>query len=186
MFYCTLAAAVLLGFLRGGRFSNLTKVRLVHPWLAFLSVAMDAGLILLIKSDFPVTRLMAFLSLSLQYTLLFLFIWFNRHLPFSWVIALGCFLNALVILLNKGSMPLAEIGPYVGKSEFANEYLLSGKLPVYHIINENTLLWFLGDVIWVPFFRIFISIGDIILYGGTFLLVQHLIADKKYSKKQPE
>ena len=115
-----------------------------------------------------------------------LFIWFNRHLPFSWVIALGCFLNALVILLNKGSMPLAEIGPYVGKSEFANEYLLSGKLPVYHIINENTLLWFLGDVIWVPFFRIFISIGDIILYGGTFLLVQHLIADKKYSKKQPE
>ncbi|HHY83582.1 MAG TPA: DUF5317 domain-containing protein [Clostridiales bacterium] len=179
MFYCTLAAAVITGLIRGGKLTNLTKVKLNHPWLVFLSALLDVGLLALIKNDFPVTRPMAFISLSLQYLLLFVFLWFNRRIAYSWVIALGCFLNGLVILINKGSMPLAEIGPYIGKSEFANSYLLNGKLLTYHTINENTLLWFLGDVIWIPApFKIFISIGDLILYAGAFLLVQHLIAGK--------
>ena len=48
-------AAAFFGVLRGGRFSNLTKVRLVS--LAFLSVAMDASLILIKRFG---ARLMAF------------------------------------------------------------------------------------------------------------------------------
>jgi len=187
MFYCTLAAAIIVGLLRGGKLSNLTKVNLNHPWLVFLSALLDVGLLALIKNDIPITRPIAFISLSLQYLLLFIFLWLNRRIAYSWIIALGCFLNGLVILINKGSMPLAEAGPIIGKSEFANTYLMNGKLLTYHIIDENTLLWFLGDVIWIPEpFKIFISIGDLILYAGAFLLVQHLIAGSQQKAKKKE
>jgi len=187
MFYCTLAIAVIIGLKRGGRLSNLAKVKINHPWLAFLSALLDIGLLTLIKNDFPVTRLIAFTSICFQYLFLFLFLWYNRHIGYTWVIAIGCFLNALVILINKGSMPLPELGPYIGKSEFANTYLLNGKLLTYHIINENTLLWFLGDVIWIPApFKIFISVGDLVLYAGALLLVQHIIAGKDEKMQNAE
>ncbi|MGI6537876.1 MAG: DUF5317 domain-containing protein [Caldicoprobacterales bacterium] len=186
MFYAVIAAAVLTGLLRGGRITNLARVKLVYPWLAILSVAMDATLLLLIKYEFTVTQTMAFISLSIQYALLFLFIWFNRYLPYSWLIGIGVFLNALVILINGGSMPLAEAGAYLGKYEYANQYLMEGKFITYHIINENTKLWFLGDIIWFPPpFRVFMSIGDIILYAGAFLIIQNLIAAKSRRNKHP-
>lgn len=81
-------------------------------------------------------------------------------------------------------MPLVDISPYIGASETPSQYLLDGKLLTYHFINENTKLWFLGDIIWVPSpFRAFASIGDVFLYGGALLLIQNIIAGKATSNK---
>ncbi|HHT64478.1 MAG: DUF5317 family protein [Caldicoprobacterales bacterium] len=183
----TLAAAVILGLIRGGRLTNLTRVKLMHPWLVFLSVLLSALLLFLSMFDVALIRPLVMAALLLQYLLLLLFIWYNRHLHYTWVIALGSFLNGLVILLNGGTMPLADLSSYVASdSELANQFLISGNLPLYHIVHENTLLWFLGDVIRIPHpFSSMISIGDIILYAGVFLLLQHLVAGTAQKKKQP-
>lgn len=186
MLFLTLAGAVFLGLIRGGTLTNLTKARLVQPWLIFVSVILESSLILLSRYNIGLAYPIVFISIIVQYLLLFLFVWFNRHLPFSILIGLGSLLNGLVILLNGGTMPLVDVHPYIDKSNFTYEYLLNGNLPIYHIINENTLLWFLGDIIWIPYpFSAFISIGDIILYAGVFMLLQSLIAGKERKKKQP-
>lgn len=187
MIFVTLAVGIIIGLIRGGKFSNARDLKLVRPWLIFLSVILEASLNILMKNDLGITQFMVFLWVCMQYLLLFLFIWFNRNLPYIWIIGIGTFLNALVILLNSGSMPLIDISPYIGATETPSQYLLDGKLLSYHIINENTKLWFLGDIIWVPSpFRAFASIGDIFLYGGVLLLLQHIIAGKSSAKKAPK
>ena len=184
MIFVTLAVGVIIGLIRGGKLSNATNFKLVHPWLIFLSVILEASLNILMKNDLGITQFIVFLWVCMQYLLLFLFIWLNRQLPYIWIIGIGTFLNALVILLNGGSMPLADISPYIGASETPSQYLLDGKLLTYHFIDGNTKLWFLGDIIWVPSpFRAFASIGDIFLYGGVLLLIQHIIAGKSPVKK---
>lgn len=186
MFLVAIAAAVIVGLIRGGKLSNIIKVEIVRPWLIFLSVLLEASLIILMKSSAVVTQPYVFISISVQYLLLFLFVWYNRHLPYFWVIGFGSFLNALVILLNGGSMPIADIEPYIRQSAPVSQYvqnLLDGKLLIYHIINENTKLWFLGDIIWLSGpFSAFASIGDLFLYGGVFLLLQQLITGKTSAK----
>lgn len=184
MIFVTLAAGIIIGLIRRGKLSNVSKLQLVHLWLIFLSVILEASLNILLKNDIVITQFFVFLWICVQYSLLFLFIWFNRHFSYVWLIGLGTFLNAVVILLNGGSMPLADISPYIGASETPSQYLLDGKLLTYHFINENTKLWFLGDIIWVPSpFRAFASIGDIFLYGGVLLLIQDIIAGKATAEK---
>lgn len=190
MIFVTLAIGVIVGLFRGGKLSNARELKIARIWLIFLSVILEASLNFLMKNDFGITQNIAFIWICVQYSLLFLFIWFNRHLPYIWLISLGTILNALVILLNGGSMPLTDISPYIGASETPGQYLLDGKLLTYHFINENTKLWFLGDIIWVPSpFSSLASIGDIFLYGGVLLLIQDIIAgktsaDNEQKKKQ--
>ena len=184
MIFVTLAIGVIVGLFRGGKLSNARELKIARIWLIFLSVILEASLNFLMKNDFGITQNIAFIWICVQYSLLFLFIWFNRHFSYVWLIGLGTFLNAVVILLNGGSMPLADISPYIGASETPSQYLLDGKLLTYHFINENTKLWFLGDIIWVPSpFRAFASIGDIFLYGGVLLLIQDIIAGKATAEK---
>jgi hypothetical protein len=179
MFLIILAAAAIIGLVRGGSLSNITKLKLVYPWLIFLSALMEISLQILMHFGVGITQTFIFICSILQHALVFLFIWFNRHLPYIWIIALGSFLNALVILLNGGSMPLKDISPYIAKSRTADQYLLDGRLLTYHFINEKTKLWFLGDIIWLPFpSYAFASIGDLFLYGGVSLLIHHVIAGK--------
>ncbi|NLC44145.1 MAG: DUF5317 domain-containing protein, partial [Clostridiales bacterium] len=114
MIFVTLAVGIIIGLIRGGKFSNARDLKLVRPWLIFLSVILEASLNILMKNDLGITQFMVFLWVCMQYLLLFLFIWFNRNLPYIWIIGIGTFLNALVILLNSGSMPLIDISPYIG------------------------------------------------------------------------
>ncbi len=185
MIFIIFFTGFIIGLIRGGKVSNIKKLKLTHPWMIFLSVLIEVFLLLLMRNDVEITQLFAFLASIPQYFLLFLFIWFNRQLPYIQVIGLGCFLNALVILLNFGSMPLADIAAYIRESESASQYLLERNLVTYHIINENTKLWFLGDIIWLPSpFYAFISIGDLFLYSGVLLLIQHIITGNVQLKKE--
>jgi len=179
MLFIILAGAVLVGLIRRGKLINLTKTSFVHPWLIFLSIVLETCLILLSKYNISLDRFAVFICITVQYILLFAFVLFNRNLPYIWLIGTGSLLNSLVILLNKGTMPLA--GSYLdfGKTNPAYDFLLNGNLPLYHIIDENTVLWFLGDIIRIPSpFSAFMSIGDIILYAGVFLMLQSIIAGK--------
>ncbi len=178
MFISIIVLAALLGLLRGGRLANLTGIRLKYPLLILFSVLVEYACLFLMQSGILSSRPVVFASVVAHYCLLFTFVWFNRKLPFLWCAGAGSLLNFIVILLNGGSMPLSPRVTEIAVSSSNLRHLLEGRYLTYHIINENTRLWFLGDVIQVPWpFSGFISIGDILLYAGVFLLIQSIVAN---------
>ena len=180
-----LAAAIGIGLIRGGRISNMTHIKIRHPWLIFFSILVEYGLLFLMRRTALVTQPMVFLSVFLQYLLLFVFLWLNQQLAYSWLVGLGSFLNFLVIMSNKGSMPLSGAAVIMDANSKNLQYLADGRYLTYHIINDNSKFWFLGDVIFVPSpIKAFLSIGDLILFIGILLLVQDIIAGK--TRKEQE
>ncbi len=177
------AVAVGIGLIRGGRISNLAHIKIRRPWLIFLSVLVEYALIYLMRNTSRITQPLACLFLFLQYLLLFLFLWENRTLSYSWLIGVGSFLNFLVIMVNKGSMPLSKTAIAVDANSKNMKYLENGKYLTYHILNSNSRLRFLGDILRVPPpVQSFLSIGDIVLFLGILLLIQDIVAGKSEKK----
>lgn len=90
------------------------------------------------------------------------------------IIFLGAAMNALVIALNGGRIPVdMELAAWVG---FDTTPLLGGGTYKHAAMTDATRLGFLGDVIPIPWpFRRVISIGDIFIAMGAFLFVQELM-----------
>ena len=102
-----------------------------------------------------------------MYTLLVIFIYFNRKNKYIVLMGLGFLLNAIPIFLNGGAMPVSAKA-----AETAGLTLNMSKEGLYTLINENTRVWFLGDIIPLTFLRNFaISIGDIIAVLGLMLFI---------------
>lgn len=121
--------------------------------------------------------------------LLIVFSFFNIRKPGFWPITGGFLLNALVILLNGGWMPISpatvqrllpgtpestwKIGERIG---YSKDVLL----PV-----ENTRLWFLSDRFTLPAwinYQVAFSLGDIFIFVGVIWLLWSLGA----AKNEPE
>jgi len=179
MLFSILIAACAIGLIRGGKLSNIAKIKIHYPWLIFSSVMVEFGLLFLMRKTSFITQNMVWGAVFVQYLLLFIFLWFNRQLPYTWLTGLGSLLNFLVIMANKGSMPLSEAAMTMNVNSRNLEHLASGRMLTYHIVNENTLLTFLGDVIYLPApFKAFLSIGDFVLFAGILLVIQSIIAGR--------
>ena len=182
LLFSILLIALITGLIRGGKIANIISLRFQHPWLVFFSIAVEYGILFLIRAGMISSQTIVFYAILVQYLLLFLFFWFNKKISYVWLIALGSFLNFLVIILNQGSMPLTKMVLQIAASSKTLLLLMEGRLLTYHIINDNTKLWFLGDIIYIPTpFKGFISIGDILLFSGVFLLMQRIIANRENS-----
>ncbi|MQA99877.1 MAG: hypothetical protein GEU78_06230 [Actinobacteria bacterium] len=92
------------------------------------------------------------------------FLAFNRRLPGMVLAAVGTMLNVLVIAVN-GAMPVA-----LGAAQIAGAGVRD--LGIKHeILDAETRLPWLGDVIPVPGLRVLISVGDVLLAIGIAWLV---------------
>lgn len=155
--------ATVVALFRGGSLDSLAATKL--NWLPLLfgalvvQVALDfgdpswlgdpAGLGLLLATNAVVV---AFLAL-------------NRHLPGMKLAALGLFLNVVVIAVN-GAMPVSE--PAARTVGLADELQQPGVK--HEVLDSDTRLGFLGDVIPLPGVGKIISVGDIVLAAGIGLL----------------
>lgn len=182
LLFSILVIALITGLIRGGKLTNIISLRFQHPWLIFSSIVLEYGVLFLMRNSMIFSQTIVFYAILVQYLLLFLFFWYNKKLSYIWVIASGSFLNFLVIMLNQGSMPLTKMVLQIAASSKSLLLLMEGRYLTYHIIDRNTKLWFLGDIIYIPTpFKGFISIGDILLFSGVFLLMQKIIANKENS-----
>lgn len=97
------------------------------------------------------------------------------------IVFLGTILNLLVILINGGKIPVS-----IEALKYANlagkiKLLEGGEILTQTISTEITKLAFLGDIIPIPYPNMMakvISIGDIIIAIGIFVLIQKIMVNK--------
>lgn len=115
----------------------------------------------------PVGGVLYVFSLSL----LAVFAWLNRGVPGVLLIGLGLLMNALVIALNCGRMPV-DPGLLEAKGDLEEMLAMeaAGRWSTWTIMGEDTLLSFLGDWLLVPRPIVgpgALSPGDIVIAAGV-------------------
>ena len=180
--FVLLLAGVVVGVLRGGSLENINRVRFRLPWLVFLGLALQIG------ADAAAARYPGIqkgvagpLVLAISYAFVGTFVLLNFRFPGAMIIGLGLLLNLSVILAN-GAMPVSLWAARVSGSHVAPHLQNSVK---HRVKGPGTRLGFLGDIIPVPPLGI-VSVGDVVLGSGVFILVSFLMAppDRQGSRRK--
>lgn len=158
--------SLIVALIRGGRPTE--QFRLRHSWIIFVALGLQLLAVLTPRQISP------WLVLS-SYMVLMVGLFFNLDKQSMRLIFVGVLLNALVIGLNGGHMPVSvaaakglgfDTTPLTAQSDY-KRIAMSGA----------TLFNFLGDVIPVPIpLPRVVSIGDILIAIGAFLLIQEFMA----------
>lgn len=154
----------IVALLRGGRVKELPKFYKVGLLVGSIILQVCAALFSKWSGVF----------ISVAYVLILGFFVFNRQYEDMRIFMVGWFLNALAIWTNRGKMPIdleqAKRLPY------DLEPVINGTNFKHSVLTEASNLPFLTDVIYMPSIipRV-ISIGDIFIMLGAFLLVQRLM-----------
>lgn len=166
--------AVIVGFILKGNIKNLKDADLIHIELIFIGFAVETAVVLLIRNGIMLGGTLTYLLHLSMYILLFIFVYLNRKYYEILVMGAGFLLNALAIFTNGGVMPVSA-----GAMESAGMGNMVGIISsqgLYKLVDDKTFLSFLCDVIPRPYPRPFvISIGDIVIAAGVFLLVLKLM-----------
>lgn len=111
---------------------------------------------------------------SAAYLFILVFFLMNREFEDIRILMVGWFLNAIVIWTNGGRMPIDL--EQAKKLPYDLTPVLNGTDFKHTVLTEQTVLPFLSDIIYMPSIipRV-ISIGDIFIMLGAFLLVQRLM-----------
>lgn len=158
------AVAIIGGLLRHGSIDRLAGTRFRVLWLLWAGFAIQIGA--QIWSPGWLTESWELAVLLVSNALVAMFLISNFRLPGIALAAAGLTLNVLVIGLN-GAMPVAE-----SASEGAGIKRTLEQAGLKHeLLDSNTLLPWLGDVLPIAFFREVLSVGDILLASGIAYLI---------------
>jgi hypothetical protein len=155
-----------VAWLRGGRLKE--DLELSHMWLAPAAFGLQ-----LINYFLVPTRAQVYVTL-VSYLLLLALAVTNRKVQGVRLLMVGMMLNALVMGLNGGRIPVdIETGRAIGMDVSELEEGVASKWAP--LVSESRLP-FLGDVIPLRFpIRRMVSLGDLIAAAGAFLLIQDLM-----------
>lgn len=167
MFIIALIISIIIGYIFKGRLKNLINVEMNYLYLVFAAFMIEAITIFCIRKGLLQRGTITFGLDLCMYILIFLFGYFNRKNPFIVIMCFGFLLNAIPIFLNGGAMPVGvKTIDTVGLTHNID------KEGLYRLVDSNTKLWFLGDVIPFKFItNLAISIGDIVAAIGLMLFV---------------
>ena len=157
--FVTLALALGIALVTGGRLRNIAATQLRSPGILALAVGIQLALEVLHPTRGNAGRLASAL-LVVSYVLLLLFCAANLRLRGLAVVAVGIALNGAVITVNRG-MPIRA-------PEAAVETTTK-----HHAERPSDRLTFLGDIILVPALRQSLSFGDLIMLVGLVDVLFH-------------
>jgi len=187
----SLGSSLLVGKVRGGKFSNISSGE-IKGWyfivssflIEFSAVYFASKGIRIIIDGIPFIHLLSYIMLFIG-----LLMNFDKY-PF-WIITAGVFLNFLVIMANGGQMPVSiEALESMGLFDNAAA-IMNGRIITHTPLVDSTRLKFLSDIFAMPKFyprpKVF-SIGDVIMAVGVFVYIQNLMLgkDSKWKKNNKE
>jgi hypothetical protein len=151
--------------LTGGRISRLASVRVRGAWVPVLALAIQVLITVVIRTGSEELHKAVHIA---TYVLVGVFLWCNRRQPGVKVLGLGAFLNALVVTVNGGQMAASRTAERLAGLHVGAGFENSAPLAHPH------LLWF-GDVIpWPGPLPNVLSIGDLLIYAGTLVLLHRV------------
>lgn len=167
MFIEALILAIILGYIFKGKLKNLESVNLKRVYLIVIAFALEAVIIILIRKNMLSPGTLVYVGHLIVYILLFYFVYLNKKDNCILMMGVGFLLNAVPIFLNGGLMPVSATSAV--KAGITTNVSKEG---LYTIIDSNTRLWFLGDIIPKTILRHFVlSVGDIVIALGLVLFV---------------
>ena len=159
----TVAAAVVVGRLRGGRFANLSTASLRGGLLA-----VGAAVAQFLHAISPHPGAAVALT-GISQAALLAFLWCNRYVAGVFLAAVGSLMNTAVIVAN-GAMPVSRDAIML-VSRHPDE-LGGGR---HRLLTDGDALPWLADIIGLPLLRTVISVGDVVLAAGIALVVIDLM-----------
>ena len=169
---------LLLGLRNGGRLSNLGNIHLRATWVLLAAVIVRFGTEALLNQGVEIVEMLRVPLLTSGFALLLAGLYVNRGYPGMSLAFIGILLNAIVITINGGHMPIWEAA--LTAAGLTQEDVTSA----LHIVVPGTASDFLlrglilGDVIPIPlpFVQNVASLGDVfIALGLAFFLFAAVI-----------
>lgn len=161
-----LGVSIVIALLRGGKLANLAEIHLDLWKLLPLGIAVQVAAVLL-PDDRSWSRGVG-VSLILASLLLLLIVVLANHDEVGlWIAAVGLVMNFTVIAVNRGMPVLPEAAVIAGAE--STDLVLDAK---HVILDTDSSLVFLADVIPVPFLRQVLSMGDVFLAIGVGMFVE--------------
>jgi len=180
MFLQVVIVAVILGYLFRGNLKNLASMKIEGVYLIAMAFVVEACIIIPLNMGILHVGQITMLMDIVMYSILFIFVFKNIKNPYIIIVGIGFALNAAAIFANGGAMP-------VSSSAFKAVGLTgdAGSMGLYAFIDENTRLWFLGDIIPYDLIDVnLLSIGDLVSSLGIILLI--IVNMRKPQVKQQE
>lgn len=185
LFFLVIPVGLLIGFLFGGRLSNLERLPLRWLPLVFISLLIQV----LIFPLFTNAAILPFAEVPLHvlsYILLVIWIVANIRIVPIVLLGLGAACNFLVLIANGGLMPASTNAVLKSGLPFLAERLTQdGAYANLILMSESSKLNFLGDILyqpqWIPFSAAF-SIGDLLI---TLALIWLIVKGMRLNEKQP-
>jgi Family of unknown function (DUF5317) len=151
--------------LTGGHLSRLGSIHVRGTWVPVAALAVQVIITVIIRDGSQELHKAVHIA---TYALIGVFLWCNRRQPGVGIIGLGAFLNALVITINGGQMAASRTAEHLAGLHVEAGFENSAPLAHPH------LLWF-GDVIpWPGPLPNVLSIGDLLIYAGTLILLHRV------------
>lgn len=176
LYIIVIIISIIIGLLRGGEIEELANISI--KGVTFFAIALFLRVSAWGVSFLGIGNMEKFNSflIIISYVLLIYVSMQNIKMPGFKYINLGILLNAFVIFLNGGKMPVLIGKEVMNNANTAN--IFHEESIVHSLMNSDTMFAFLGDVISMP--KPFpdnsiISVGDILILTGIFILIQKIM-----------
>jgi hypothetical protein len=177
LFLLVAGAGVAVGLARGGSLRGLGDPGVRARWLALGCLAVQASVVVL-----PMPGLGGVVLLVAALVTLLGIARANGRLPGVPLLALGLFLNLLVVVANLG-MPVRSAT--LERAGVRLEQPLPDRPDAKHVLDrDDARLGLLGDRLAVRPLRTVTSYGTVVELAGLFLLLQHLVRGPGPSRRE--
>lgn len=183
----TISLALLFGKLTGGKIRNIENLY-IKGWYLFVASFLIEIITLLIvtrtesRISYLIESYFTFINIII-YLLLIVGLAMNWNSIGLRIVLFGSILNFLPIFFNNGRMPVLISSLKYSKLYTQLSLLKEGRIMTHILGTKTTKLIYLADIIPIPKPYIFpkiISIGDILISMGLFILIQVYMKNEHY------
>ncbi|MBF7096592.1 DUF5317 domain-containing protein [Alkalibacter mobilis] len=185
MIIVLLLLAIIIGYVRKGRISNLANLKIRLTPLMVLAFLIQAGIYAGYTYEVAFVMDYDILLHFISYIMLFAALMSNFENKWFILLTTGMILNFLVIFLNGGKMPVSvDAAEAIGLGSSLDLMFLK-RAGTHQPLTDGMLLSFLADVIpfsypgIMSYFNNIYSIGDFVIYLGAMGVVQSAMLMKE-------